>query len=125
MWPIGISLVYGYFMELPVAEAARHLGLSTRTIRRKLHDGELSGRQLSTPQGFVWMVELADEQGSSDGEVGALRELVDVLKDEVSTLKGELTERGQEMQQLHVLLQQAQAALPVPKENRHSWWRFW
>ena len=111
-------------MELPVAEAARHLGLSTRTIRRKLHDGELSGRQLSTPQGFVWMVELADEQGSSDGEVVALRELVDVLKDEVSTLKGELTERGQEMQQLHVLLQQAQAALPAPKENR-PWWRFW
>jgi len=112
-------------MELPVAEAARHLGLSTRTIRRKLHDGELSGRQLSTPQGFVWMVELADEQGSSDGEVVALRELVDVLKDEVSTLKGELTERGQEMQQLHVLLQQAQVALPAPQENRHSWWRFW
>ena len=72
MWPIGISVVYGYFMELPVAEAARHLGLSTRTIRRKLHDGELSGRQLSTPQGFVWMVELADEQGSYDGEVVAL-----------------------------------------------------
>ena len=111
-------------MELPLAEAARRLGLSTRTIRRKLHDGELAGRQVSTPQGFVWMVELVDEQGPSDVEGGAPRELVDVLKDEVSTLKGELEKRAREAEQLHVLLQQAQAALPAPKESR-PWWRFW
>ena len=51
-------------------------------------------------------------------DCAGLRELVD-------TLKEELARRNTQMEQLHVLLQQAQAALPVPKENRRSWWRLW
>jgi len=40
--------------------------------------------------------------------------------------QGEELEAGRrELQELHVLVQQAQATLPGPRENRHSWWRFW
>jgi len=115
---------------ISIKEAAQRLEVAETTVRRRIRNGEVRARQVARPQGFVWMVELPDEVSSESGEAhrdndsAGLRELVDVLKDEVSTLKGELTERGQEMQQLHVLLQQAQAALPAPKENRR-WWRLW
>ena len=75
-------------------------------------------------------------------ELEALRELVDTVKDEVAQLRRQLQSQAEtyerqneayqqqleakdkQIEQLHVLLQQAQGALPAPKENR-SWWRFW
>jgi hypothetical protein len=62
--------------------------------------------------------------------------MVDILKDEVAELrqqlqtqttghKEQLDSKDKQIEQLHVLLQQARAALPVPRENGHSWWRFW
>jgi predicted RNase H-like nuclease (RuvC/YqgF family) len=72
----------------------------------------------------------------------ALRELVDTVKDEVAQLRQQLQcqaesyqqqleakdqqleAKDKQIEQLHVLLQQAQAALPAPRDNR-SWWQFW
>ena len=109
-------------MDVTITEVARRLGISERTVRRRLHNGELSGRQVATPQGFVWTVEVPDDGPNgqtngkaADGELEALRELVAVLKDQVET-------KDQQIKELHILLQQAQAALPAPRENR-SWWR--
>ena len=111
-------------MDVSISEAARQLGISERTVRRRLHNGELAGSQTATPQGFVWTVALPDVMPEgmtsgnvSDGEVAALRELVTVLERQVET-------KDQQINQLHVLLQQSQAALPAPKENR-PWWRLW
>jgi hypothetical protein len=130
-------------------EAARRLGVSVATIRRRLHSGELQGFQEPTSQGFKWLVEVLPElttvgtpnkshgqinsedisDGVSDpddgmsgvsntnGEVAALKETIEILREELES-------RRREVQELHVLLQQAQAALPTPRDNR-SWWRFW
>jgi hypothetical protein len=60
------------------------------------------------------------------------RELVDVLKDEVALLREqlaahqeELASKNKQIEQLHVLLQHAQAALPAPQDNRPWWRRLW
>jgi transposase-like protein len=112
-------------MEVTITEAARRLGISERTVRRRLHNGDLPGRQLATPQGFVWTVEMPDDVSNDqtngkaiDGELEALRELVAVLKDQVET-------KDQQIKELHVLLQQAQTALPAPRDNRSWWQRLW
>jgi hypothetical protein len=117
-----LSNGYAVAMDVTITEAARRLGISERTVRRRLHNGDLPGRQLATPQGFVWTVEMPDDVPNdqtngkvADGELEALRELVAVLKDQVET-------KDQQIKELHVLLQQAQAALPAPREN-HPWWR--
>jgi hypothetical protein len=121
-------------------EAARRLGVSVATIRRKLHSGELQGSREPTSQGFKWLVELPEDtrlpegeptgepdgeadtsrlETSSDGEVAALKELVRVLETELEA-------RRREVQELHVLLQQAQKALPTPRVPGRAWWRrFW
>ena len=54
----------------------------------------------------------------STGEVRRLEEMVAMLQHQLEV-------RERETQQLHILLQQSQAALPAPKEDHHSWWRFW
>jgi hypothetical protein len=39
-------------------------------------------------------------------------------------MRSQLEAKDKQIEQLHVLLQQAQAALPAPRENR-PWWRLW
>jgi hypothetical protein len=55
-------------------------------------------------------------------EVEGQRALIASLNEQVDSLKGQLGSKDRQIEQLHVLVQQAQAALPAPKEQR-SWWR--
>src|SRR5918999_1512728 len=129
-----------------VIEAAQFLGVSTHTVKRRLKKGELKGEQQATPQGFVWLVEIADdpvelESAVADGSganptatpewANHYEEVIELLKSDLEArdkqigfLKEELEARRREVQELHVLLQQTQAALPTPRGN-HPWWRFW
>ena len=126
---------------ISVMEAATRLGVSPDTIRRRIRNGELHAFQKPTPQGYSWKVELPDEstvespsqdhEGVHSGESLPWRELVDTLRDEVSVLReqliaqqGESVAKNEQIRELHVLLQQTQAALPAPRDGR-SWWRFW
>jgi hypothetical protein len=134
--------------QATMVEAAVILGVSPDTVKRRLQRGELEGHQEETPQGFRWIIELPDDSGPSNhssaapadarataGAEETLRELVDVLKGEVSELRQQLqtqaTAHGErleakdkQIEQLHVLLQQGQAALLAPRSGR-SWWRRW
>ena len=107
--------------DVSIQEAAMRLGVSTETIRRRLHKRVLKGRQETTPQGFVWTVELPEDlQGQPEhGDPYAdLREMV-------ATLKEELASKNSQIEQLHVLLQQQARALPSPNEKNTAWWQFW
>jgi hypothetical protein len=136
--------------SVTMAEAAKRLGVSVDTIRRKLRRGELQGYQQPRPQGFVWVVELpegSDNHGitfaetvadisasypGSKGEICRLEEMVAVLQAQVAAQQKqmeaqqeELIAKNKQIEQLHVLLQQAQAALPAPRDNRSWWQRLW
>jgi hypothetical protein len=119
-------------MQVTIAEAAEKLRLSEHTVRRRVKSGELPSSQVATPQGFVWMVELPDDSpdGNTDatGEIKALRELIDQMASQIAVLTGQLQVKDSQMEskdrqisELHVLLQQAQAALPAPRDRR-PWW---
>jgi len=122
-------------MELTISEVARRLELSERTVRRRLLSGELGGRHLSTPQGFTWMIDLPDDpspkgtgHGNGDGTAGELEAVKDTVRrqdEAMEQLRNQLEAKDRQIEQLHVLLQQQALALPAPKENRQSWWRFW
>jgi predicted ArsR family transcriptional regulator len=136
--------------SVTMAEAAKRLGVSVDTIRRKLRRGELQGYQQPRPQGFIWAVELPEESDNhgitfaetvadtsasypgSKGEIYRLEEMVAVLQAQVvaqqkqmEAQQEELTAKNKQIEQLHVLLQQAQAALPAPRDNRSWWQRLW
>jgi hypothetical protein len=129
---------------LSIGQAVTRLGVSEVTIRRRLRKGELKGQKRQTPQGYVWLIELPDDVsednkngGNGEGEslselVAALRaqvegqqELVDSLQNQVKVQQEELTAKNKQIEQLHILLQQAQAALPAPRDNRPWWHKLW
>jgi hypothetical protein len=135
--------IMGALMDLvTMTEAAQKLGVSTDTIKRRLRRGELKGRKQPRPQGFTWLIELevefengkgtraatrAHTDASTDASTGALEHLEDLivsLRSQVAAQQEQLVAKDRQIEQLHVLLQQAQAMLPAPKDN-HPWWRFW
>ena len=127
-------------------EAAQLLGVSVDTIERRLKRGNLNGHKEERPQGLTWMVEVPEEviasvrngdvpPAAAPGEPSAspphsgghllvLEQLVATLQTQVKADQEELGAKNKQIEQLHVLLQQAQAALSAPKEHR-PWWRFW
>jgi hypothetical protein len=140
-------------MWVPVRGAADRLNVSEDTIRRRLKASALNSRRESTPSGFRWLVELPDAipappmqapapdsnhapADAQAGEVTVLRELVEVLKGNVTTLTAELAARSRDVDQLTILLQRAQErqALTQPagagaqagrrqRLQQRSWWR--
>jgi hypothetical protein len=108
-------------MQVGIREAADMLRVSEQTIRRRIHTGELPATQMSTPQGFIWMVELSDDPPTV--EVDRTAALIASLESRIAAQDTELEAKNQQIAELHVLLQmQAQAALPTP---RRPWWRWW
>lgn len=136
--------------EVPIAEAARRLGVSVDTVKRRLRSGQLQGhKQPGGRGGFSWLIEMngaspGTSQGNASanatvdapanghgGEVQVLRALVETLQSQVQAQQKQLEAEGQQLEakdrqigELHVLMQRAQAALPAPKED-HPWWQFW
>jgi hypothetical protein len=125
--------------EFSIKDAAQRLGVTEVTIRRRIRDGHLHAHQQPRPQGFTWVVELPEEEGQPSSPSGqandedeteglnredALQGIIKRQDETIEHLRYELEARGREIQELHVLLQQAQAALPTPRDSR-SWWQFW
>jgi DNA-binding transcriptional MerR regulator len=138
---------------LTMVEAAHQLGVSVDTVKRRIQKGELRGHQQPRPQGFVWLVEMPDESNQpgsnpadtpvdtavSMGELRRLEEMVQFLKaelvardaqteswkQEAEAHREQLQAKDRQIEQLHVLLQQAQAALPAAGDNRSWWYKLW
>jgi hypothetical protein len=114
--------------KVTIKEAAKQLRVSELTIRRRLAKGFLTGVQEPTPQGYVWMVDLSDDE--AEGHHGVAQEIISrmedtiaILSDQVKVQQEELTAKNKQIEQLHILLQHAQSALPAPTENHQPWWR--
>ena len=141
----------GYRMTklVTMAEAARRLDVTVETVKRRLRRGELQGQKQPRPQGFTWLIEMPEDKGDQDStpsvtpsdtptsnaEIHRLEDMISLLQKELditreelehqrSMYQSELVSKNKQIEQLHVLLQQAQAALPAPRDNR-PWWRFW
>ncbi len=119
--------------RVSISEAAIRLGVTQDTIRRRIRKGELTASQEPRPQGYVWFVDVPEEELPSEdpphpdfkeenSDVQLLREMMELLREELKTKDRQLEAREREVQELHVLLQQAQTALSAPREERQSWW---
>jgi len=108
--------------KVSIGEAAQRLGVSTDTIRRRISRGALTAHKDSTPP-YRWEVELQTNNQPTSSQDSNLDALVIALEGQVKAQAEELDARRREVQELHVLLQTAQAALTAPE--RRPWWRLW
>jgi hypothetical protein len=108
--------------------------MSIDSIRRRIAKEELKARKVPSPHGEIYLVEIPDDAVPTK-EVAEEKEentvALEAMRKTISVLETELDARRREVQELHVLLQQAQKQLPPGKtENttqetpvKVSWWR--
>jgi len=107
-------------MNVDISVAARHLGVSTETVRRRLRTGTLLGEKEKTAQGFRWVVNIPDTPPNNTPPLGEVTDdtnggaLVEILREE-------LAEKNRQISELHRLL--AQTALNAAPGR--PWWQFW
>lgn len=101
-----------------VTQAAVRLGVSERTVRRRIASGKLRTVQdAGAGRGPLVDLDIAGQvsETAADREIATLRELVDVLKDQL---------RQSQLREGAMLDAIRQAALPAPATSR-PWWKLW
>jgi hypothetical protein len=104
--------------EVTIAEAAKRLGMSIDSIRRRIAKEELKARKVPSPHGEIYMIELPDDIAAAPAEDKEKEEnpvALEAMRKTIAILENELEARRREVQELHVLLQQAQKQLPPGK----------
>jgi len=97
-----------------INEAAKRLGVSPDTVRRRLKRGDLQGEREKTPQGFVWRIILPRDASDATEPQGAaierelLRERLDELRAERDAWRGQAQRSGEAERELRVLLRNEQ-----------------
>jgi hypothetical protein len=126
--------------EVTIAEAAKRLGMSIDSIRRRIAKEELKARKVPSPHGEIYMIELPDDIAAPPAAEDKDKEdnpvALEAMRKTIAILENELEARRREVQELHVLLQQAQKQLPPGKTEEKpaetvkaeapkkvSWWQ--
>jgi excisionase family DNA binding protein len=108
-----------------IPEAAKILGVTEDTVRRRLRRGELQGERVERPQGYTWIVHLDQDQVDPDysecdnqEDTHHSSELEDFLRDQIKIKDEQIGMLLQELRELR------QLALPAPGDTKkRSWWR--
>lgn len=123
---------------MTIAEAAKLLNVSEKTIRRRVKNGTLPARLAGEPPRYEIAPEAivgtngasSQSNGQSQGAVKDVNwELAQALQSQLREKDRQIEEKDRQIRELHVLLQTSQeqmsrAMLPPPSPHR-PWWKFW
>lgn len=128
--------------RLPIADAAAALGLSEKTVRRRIKAGTLAAEQVRTAQGFLWLVDVGlvtagqVDQDRREMQITPPADLTRTVVDEVTrSLSRRIEELVRENEQLRTRLAALEAPRPTnetvslaaeepaPDPAPRSWWQ--
>jgi transposase-like protein len=108
--------------QVTIEAAARQLGISPATVRRRAKRGQLKAFKRELPTGFQWFVELPidqDEPAATQGAPAAIHDQaaeVRRLEEHVADLRRRTDDQAREIAELHRLLaNQQQLLLMAPQ----------
>ncbi len=100
---------------VPVREAAQILGISEKTIKRRIAGGQMEARTEHMEKGLRYLVEVPEgtpeidavgQTEAANGVTLAYQQLVESLQDQVNHLQQELTFKNREIVEFHRILGQ-------------------
>jgi DNA-binding transcriptional MerR regulator len=108
--------------QVTIEEAARQLGVSPATVRRRAKRGQLKAIKRELPTGFQWFVEIPINQGgpvaTQDAQAAIHDQAAEVrrLEEHVADLRRRTDDQAREIAELHRLLaNQQQLLLMAPQ----------
>ena len=134
--PVGVDRLSDLGTLFTLREASERLGVSVKTVRRMITRGDLLGAHqvpMASGKGTQWVVpysEIVKQENTvkaqapapdqSASELVALREQVAQLEKDRDLFQALATERGQQLEQLHLTFR---LSLPAGKQERKKLFR--
>ena len=134
--PVGVDRLSDLGTLYTLREASERLGVSVKTVRRMITRGDLLGAHqvpMASGKGTQWVVpysEIVKQENTvkaqapapdqSTSELVALREQVAQLEKDRDLFQALATERGQQLEQLHLTFR---LSLPAGKQERKKLFR--
>jgi excisionase family DNA binding protein len=134
--PVGVDRLSDLGTLFTLREASERLGVSVKTVRRMITRGDLLGAHqvpMASGKGTQWVVpysEIVKQENTvkaqapapdqSASELVALREQVAQLEKDRDLFQALATERGQQLEQLHLTFR---LSLPAGKQERRKLFR--
>ena len=134
--PVGVDRLSDLGTLYTLREASERLGVSVKTVRRMITRGDLLGAHqvpMANGKGLQWVVpysEIVKQENTakaqapapdqSASELIALREQVAQLEKDRDLFQALATERGQQLEQLHLTFR---LSLPAGKQERKKLFR--
>ena len=134
--PVGVDRLSDLGTLFTLREASERLGVSVKTVRRMITRGDLLGAHqvpMANGKGTQWVVpysEIVKQENTvkaqapapdqSASELVALREQVAQLEKDRDLFQALATERGQQLEQLHLTFR---LSLPAGKQERRKLFR--
>ncbi len=134
--PVGVDRLSDLGTLYTLREASERLGVSVKTVRRMITRGNLLGAHqvpMANGKGLQWVVpysEIVKQENTakaqapapdqSASELIALREQVAQLEKDRDLFQALATERGQQLEQLHLTFR---LSLPAGKQERKKLFR--
>ena len=110
--------------EQTINRAAEILGKSPRTILRWIQSKKIPAHKVDGE----WRVDVSgvmpSEQTSHDSVTSEMAAEILDLKEEITLLKSQLTEKDKQISELHVILARTQPK-QLPEPGKRPWWQFW
>lgn len=107
--------------EIPIKVASEALGISPKTVWRRIQKGEIPARKVAGQ----WLVDIGQQQDKLSGQErqGVMFDLA-VLQSTIEVLRQQLEQKDQQISELHILLAQKQLPEPLPEPTKTPWWKF-
>ncbi len=121
-----------------IDQAARALGVSEKTIYRRIKSGQLQATLEGTPPTEHWMIEPVaggKEETIPDSVPDGKNQDKERGTDLIHLLEDQLREKDRQISELHILLRESQGQMklllpestpePTTRVKKRHWWIFW
>ena len=127
--------------RIKINQAAEILGVSEKTIRRRIAKGQIQATKGKTPQGFIYLIDINDDISSKSqdsleikGEnsnppqnildLELLKKQFELKDQQIESQKNQIESQINQITELYKIIPKLQSDISRISD-KSSWWKFW
>tara|TARA_Y100001960_G_scaffold46902_3_gene47358 strand:+ start:6692 stop:7093 length:402 start_codon:yes stop_codon:yes gene_type:complete len=129
--------------RIKIKQAAEILGVSEKTIRRRISKGQIQATKGKTPQGFIYLIDVNDDINSTSHDstkfknkanesnppnnvldMELLKKQFDLKDQQIESQKTQIESQMNQINELYKIIPKLESDINKISD-RSPWWKFW
>jgi len=129
--------------RIKIKQAAEILGVSEKTIRRRIAKGQIQVTKGKTPQGFIYLIDInhsdsnpsekssevnsediANNNKSNILDLELLKKQFEIKDEQIESQKRQIESQINQINDLYRIIPKLQSDI-IKISEKHPWWKFW